>query len=260
MKKSSFLELVLFSWNKILNNFKTFFDIAIIPFFIVLLLTLLTSYHDEFVLRLFEKKGFGAFVRGSPQTRLVDFFLITPLLGIFLVNWHRYIIFNGKKPWKLIKFDLSKYTWIFIWAGIKISLTILIPYYLLVFFTFMLFSKVLIIILPLIYIGVGAVIFFYTRLLLILPAAAAENNIDIKRIFNLSKGNFWKIFLIYFLSLVLTFLIIFISAFIFEYLFPTNNNVISWFLINFITQFLIFIYLAFNAGCLSKIYIELNNK
>ena len=87
MKKSSFSDLISFSWNKIFNNFKIFFDIAFIPFFIVLILTLLTSYHDEFVLRLLEKKGFGAFVRGSAQTRLIDFFLVTPLLGIFLVNW-----------------------------------------------------------------------------------------------------------------------------------------------------------------------------
>ena len=260
MKKSSFSDLISFSWNKIFNNFKIFFDIAFIPFFIVLILTLLTSYHDEFVLRLLEKRGFGAFVRGSAQTRLIDFFLVTPLLGIFLVNWHRYVIFNGKKPWRLIKFDLSKYTWLFIWAGIKISLVVFIPFFLLMFLSFLIFSNVLIIVIPLILIDYGALAFFYIRLLLILPAAAAENDISIKRIFNLSKGNFWKMFFIFFLSLILTLIIIFINGFVFEFLFPTNTNLISWFLTNLITQLLIFFYISFNAGCLSKIYIELSKR
>ena len=102
MKKiSSISQLIKFSWNKTFENFKIFFDVAFIPFFLVLILTAITNYNDDFVLKLFENKGLSAYIRGSGSTRLVDIFLVTPLVAIFLVNWHRFVIFNGKKPWRL---------------------------------------------------------------------------------------------------------------------------------------------------------------
>lgn len=260
MKKSSFFQIIKFSWLKIFKDFKVFFDISFVPFFIVLILTLLTSYHDEFVLRIYDRGSFSQTIHGSMQTRLVNLLLVTPLIAMFLANWHRYVLFDGKKPWKLMKLDLSKYSFVFIWSMIKITLTLLIPLIILIFLIFTAFSKLPTLMIIFLMGGYAAFIFFYTRLLLMFPAAAAEDDISFKRIFLLSQNNFWKIFLIYFLSLIVTFIAIFLFAFIFESLFPSNKNLISWFLINFMTLFMTFVYFAFNAACLSKIYLENKKK
>ena len=255
MKKiSSISQLLKFSWNKTFDNFKIFFDVAFIPFFLVLILTVITTYNDDFVLRLFENKGLSASIRGSVSTRLVDIFLVTPLVAIFLVNWHRFVIFNGKKPWKLIKFDLSRYTFVFIWAGIKIAIVTLIPFFLLVYlniFLFVKYAKVMLFFMGFIY---ALFVFVYFRLIIILPAAAAENDISLKRIFNLSKGNFWKIFLLFLLMLLTVFVISFALAFILP-----ETNLITWFLLQLISTALLFIYGALFAGCISKLYLEIKN-
>ena len=256
-KQISFTDLIKFSFNKLYRNFGIFFDVAFVPFFIVLILSLWTAYNDEFVLNLFEKKGIIQGMRGSVQTRLVEFFIVTPLISVFLVSWHRFIIFNGKKPWKLSKFDLSKYTFVFIWAIFKLWLVTIVPLFFSLFLAFMLFSKVPGLLLVVGIISYLAFIFFSTRLLLILPAAATEQDISLKRIYMLSKGNFWKIFLIFILSFIFFFILLFCIAFLIEIIFPSDKNIISWFIINFITQIGIFLYCGFNAGCLSKIYIEL---
>ena len=255
MKKiSSISQLLKFSWNKTFENFKIFFDVAFIPFFLILILTAITSYNDDFVLKLFENKGLSASIRGSSSTRLVDIFLVTPLVAIFLVNWHRFVIFNGKKPWKLIKFDLSRYTFVFIWAGIKIAIVTLIPFFLLIYVSFFVFYISLNA--RLIFSGIfyAGLIFVYFRLILILPAAAAENDISLKRIFNLSKGNFWKIFLLFLLMLLTVFVISFALAFILP-----ETNLITWFLFHLIGTALLFVFGALFAGCISKLYLEIKN-
>ena len=255
MKKiSSISQLLKFSWNKTFENFKIFFDVAFIPFLLILILTAITSYNDDFVLKLFENKGLSASIRGSSSTRLVDIFLVTPLVAIFLVNWHRFVIFNGKKPWKLIKFDLSRYTFVFIWAGIKIAIVTLIPFFLLVYlniFLFVKYAKVMLFFMGFIY---ALFVFVYFRLIIILPAAAAENDISLKRIFNLSKGNFWKIFLLFLLMLLTVFVISFALAFILP-----ETNLITWFLFQLIGTALLFVFGALFAGCISKLYLEIKN-
>ena len=255
MKKiSSISQLLKFSWNKTFDNFKIFFDVAFIPFFLVLILTVITTYNDDFVLRLFENKGLSESIRGSVSTRLVDIFLVTPLIAIFLVNWHRFVIFNGKKPWRLIKFDLSRYTFVFIWAGIKIAIVTLIPLFLLVYlniFLFVKYAKVMLFFMGFIY---ALFVFVYFRLIIILPAAAAENDISLKRIFKLSKGNFWKIFLLFLLMLLTVFIISFALAFILP-----ETNLITWFLFQLISTALLFVYGALFAGCISKLYLEIKN-
>ena len=255
MKKiSSISQLIKFSWNKTFENFKIFFDVAFIPFFLVLILTAITNYNDDFVLKLFENKGLSASIRGSGSTRLVDIFLVTPLVAIFLVNWHRFVIFNGKKPWRLIKFDLSRYTFVFIWAGIKIAIVTLIPLFLLVYlniFLFVKYAKVMLFFMGFIY---ALFVFVYFRLIIILPAAAAENDISLKRIFNLSKGNFWKIFLLFLLMLLTVFVISFALAFVLP-----ETNLITWFLFQLISTALLFVFGALFAGCISKLYLEIKN-
>jgi hypothetical protein len=251
-KNSSITQLVKFSWNKTFDNFKIFFDVAFIPFFLVLILNVITTYNDDFILNLFENKGLSAYIRGSASTRLVDLFLVTPLVSIFLVNWHRYVIFNGKKPWRLIKFDLSRYTFVFIWAGIKIAIVTLIPFFLLLYLNIFLFAKYIKVMLFFVGFIYALLIFVYCRLIIILPAAAAENDISLKRIFNLSKGNFWKIFLLFLLMLLTIFAISFALAFIFP-----ETNLITWFLYQLSNTILLFVFGALFAGCISKLYLEL---
>lgn len=255
MKKiSSISQLLKFSWNKTFDNFKIFFDVAFIPFFLVLILIAITNYNDEFVLKLFENKGLLASIRGSASTRLVDLFLVTPLVAIFLVNWHRYVIFNGKKPWRLIKFDLSRYTFVFIWAGIKIAIVTLIPFFLLLYLNIFLFAKYIKVMLFFVGFIYALLIFVYCRLIIILPAAAAENDISLKRIFTLSKGNFWKIFLLF----LLLFLTVLVISFALAFILP-ETNLITWFLFQLSNTILLFVFGALFAGCISKLYLEIKN-
>ena len=100
----------------------------------------------------------------------------------------------------------------------------------------------------------AGLIFVYFRLILILPAAAAENDISLKRIFNLSKGNFWKIFLLFLLMLLTVFVISFALAFILP-----ETNLITWFLFQLIGTALLFVFGALFAGCISKLYLEIKN-
>ena len=127
MKKLPVKKIIQISFNKIKNDFKLFLNVATVPFIIILPFYLYSYYYDEFVLDLFNKKGMISYIRGSHVTKLVDYLIVFPLTSAFLANWHRYVLFNGKRPWKFIPLDFSKYTFQFIWAAIKVGLIFIIP-------------------------------------------------------------------------------------------------------------------------------------
>jgi len=174
-----------------------------------------------------------------------------PMFFAFLTNWHRFIIFDGKKPWEFKIIEFSNNTLKFAIAAILILLLISAPYAVTIFLSF--------------YIGLkfkfgfwmiasqwGLMFLFlylYTKLALIFPAAAAGHSISLKRVFALSKGYFWKIlggFLTFIITSIIIKKIITIS-------FPYSVYSIPFiFVINFIL-------LALNASWLSKIYKDINS-
>ena len=260
MKKLPTKKIILKSFNKIKDDYKNLLDIATVPFIIILPFYLYSVYYDEFVLDLFNTKGFVAFIRGSGTSKLIDYFILFPLTSAFLANWHRYVIFNGKKPWKYISLDFSKYTLQFIWTAIKIGLIFTIPAVAIMFG--IVWISINFIGLSFIYIGliayIVAAVFYFVRIALIFPATATEQNNSMKRIFKLTKNSFWQLLLIN-ISFILIILFFTIFLFIMESLYSSEGRILTTMIYSTFTLFYIFLSYSYLATCLSESYKYLKN-
>ena len=175
-----------------------------------------------------------------------------PMFFAFLTNWHRFIIFDGKKPWEFKLIEFSNNTLKFTIAAIIILIFILVPYTILTYLSFYIGAKFKLAfwIIP----AIGwtlmlSFLYLYSKLALIFPAAAAGHSISLKRVFALSKGYFWKI-LGGFLTFIITSIIIKkIITITFDY-----SIYLSPFL--FIIDFVL---LAMNASWLSRIYRDIKS-
>lgn len=254
MKKLPVKKIIKISFKKFIDEFTLFLNIATAPFVIILPFYLYSYYYDEFVLNLFNEKGIVSFIRGSHVTKLVDYLIVFPLTSAFLANWHRYVLFNGKRPWKFIPLDFSKYTFQFIWAAIKVALIFIIPAIAFILIFFMFFRNMGLGIIPL---GVIAYIIcaivYFTRISLIFPATAAEEDNSMKRIFKLTKNSFWQLFLIHisFIGLIVCLLIF---LFILEVIYSSEGRVVTTLIYTSFSLFGIFIAYGYLAACLSESY------
>jgi|TARA_B100001964_G_scaffold101886_2_gene113960 hypothetical protein len=257
MKPLPVKKIISKSFSIFVKDFNNFINIVIVPFVIILPFYLYTIYYDDLILNLFEKEGFVSYLRGSPRTKIINFLLIFPITSCFMASWHRYVFFNGKKPWTYIPLDLSGYSIKFIWKAILVGLIFIVPTYAFFFLIgyFGLFTNVPIIILAVvIYIIVG--IIYFVRISIIFPATAMEKENTIKKIFQLTKNNFWRMFLIY-ISAILFFLLFAIILFIYEIYLPTEGNLMRTMMIGIVEVIYVFFMYAYLASCASQIYKHL---
>ena len=255
MKKIHPKEIISKSYNRMTGDFNNFGSIAAVPFIILAPIYLYTVYYDEFVMDIYNQKGFIAYVRGSGQTKLINWLIIFPLTSAFLVNWHRYILFSGKKPWKYFAIDFSKYTFQWIWTSIKVSFVFFVPA---AVFWFLVFKIGLnLFIFGAIYILIT--IIYFVRVSLIFPATAAQHDNSFTRAFKVSKNNFWQLFLVLisFIPIALIWVILFLLI---EFSVGTESSVTMYLLTNFITFAFLFIIYGYLASCLSECYKVLSNK
>ena len=262
MKKIKPKEIISKSYKRMTNDFNNFVRIAAVPFIIIAPIYLFTVYYDEVVLDIYNQKGFIAYVRGSGQTKLINWFILFPLTSAFLVNWHRYILFSGKKPWKYFAIDFSKYTFQWIWTSIKVGLIFLVPalaimfligYFLIRYLSLGQFIPLLIIIYSL------SFVFYIVRVSLIFPATAAQHDNSFKRTFKMTKNNFWHLFLVL-ISFIPIALIWFVLFLLIEFTVGTESSVTMLLLSNLLTFAFIFIIYGYLASCLSECYKVLSNK
>ena len=127
MKKINPKKIISKSYKRMTNDFNNFVRIAFVVFTVMTPVYLFSAYYDEYVLDIFNQRGMVAYIRGSGLTKLLNWFVLFPLTSAFLVNWHRYILFSGKKPWKYFPIDFSKYTFQWIWTSIKVGLVFVVP-------------------------------------------------------------------------------------------------------------------------------------
>ena len=249
-EKIGYFSLLKFSFSSVFSNFLKFIKISSVPF----LLCLPVSYLQNYIaLQTSLNKIIGMYILSTGL-------FVMPIFFAFLTNWHRYIIFDGKKPWEFKLIEFSNNTLKFTVAAILVFVLISIPYTALLLFS--------------VYLGVqfksalfmfaiqwGLMFLFlylYTKSALIFPIAAAAHKISLKKTFGLSslkktfglsKGYFWKIlggFLTFLISSIIIKKIIIASFAIPVYLSP-------FFLM------IDFILLALNASWLSKIYNDINS-
>jgi len=210
------------------------------------------------VIDLLNTEGFVSYVSGSGVTKLIDYLIVFPLTSAFLVSWHRYVLFNGKRPWKYAPVDFSKYTINFIWTTIKILIIFIIPAIAFMVFIWWLSIN---------FLGTGFLsvgIFFYllvaivyfVRIAIIFPATAVGENNSINRIFKLTKNSFWQLLLINisFIFLLICFVLL---HFIFEVIYPSEGRVLTSMLYASYSLVYIFICYGYLAVCLSESYRHL---
>ena len=256
MKKINPKEIISKSYKRMTGDFNNFCSIAAVPFIIIAPIYLFTVYYDEVVLDIYNQKGFIAYVRGSGQTKLINWFILFPLTSAFLVNWHRYILFSGKKPWKYFAIDFSKYTFQWIWTSIKVGLLFGVPAFVFVILViqvgminFYLFMVIYIL----------SFIVYIVRVSLIFPATAAQHDNSFKRIFKMTKNNFWQLFLVLISFIPIT-VIWFVLILLIDFSVGTESSVTMYLLTNFITFAFLFIIYGYLASCLSECYKVLSNK
>ena len=255
MKKINPKEIISKSYNRMSNDFNNFAKIAFVIFIVSSPLYLFTVYYDEYVLDIYNQKGLVAYARGSGLTKLINWFILFPLASAFLANWHRYILFSGKKPWKYFPIDFSKYTFQWIWTSIKVAFVFFVPavvFFLLVFQTGINFpiSVVIYILIFIIYV---------VRVSLIFPATAAQHDNSFTRAFKMSKNNFWSLLLIYIsiIPIIIAWILLFMLI---EFTVGTESSIAIFLFSNFITFAFVFIIYGYLASCLSESYKILSNK
>ena len=192
MKKINPKKIISKSYKRMTNDFNNFVRIAFVVFTVMTPVYLFSVYYDEYVLDIFNQRGMVAYIRGSGLTKLLNWFVLFPLTSAFLANWHRYILFSGKKPWKYFPIDFSKYTFQWIWTSIKVGLVFFVPAVVFVVLTLQiginfLISAAIYILLFIIY---------AVRVSLIFPATAAQHDTSFARAFKMSKNNFCSLLLI----------------------------------------------------------------
>ena len=245
--KLTAFNLIFFSFQKVISDYKIFFKIAFVPFLLALISYIFIGY-----IGLFNSNTLNPnvnFKNFALYLMLYNIFL-TPLFAAFAANWHRYIIFDGKKPWVFKNIDFSNSTFRFIIAGFLIFIILFAPYSLIIFFSIF-FAKIFSSAAALIifqWTFLIIFIFFTAKLILIFPAAAAGHNFSIKRTYSLSKGFFWKIFIGGLFFLIISFTVYKILSY-FEALINPFLYLITYLIITFIS-------VAVFATWLSKIYKE----
>ena len=97
---------------------------------------------------------------------------------------------------------------------------------------------------------------YFVRVSIILPATAVEQGNTFKKAFQITKNNFWRMFLIY-AAWILIFILVFIIFFVFEIYFPTEGHLTRLMLQGVIGSiFMIYSY-TYLASCASLIYKHL---
>ena len=255
MKKINPKKIISKSCKRMTNDFNNFVRIAFVVFIVVTPVYLFSAYYDEYVLDIFNQRGIVAYIRGSGLTKLLNWFVLFPLTSAFLVNWHRYILFSGKKPWKYFPIDFSKYTFQWIWTSIKVGFVFFVPavvFFLLVFQTGINFpiSVVIYILIFIIYV---------VRVSLIFPATAAQHDNSFTRAFKMSKNNFWSLLLIYIsiIPIIIAWILLFMLI---EFTVGTESSIAIFLFSNFITFAFVFIIYGYLASCLSESYKVLSEK
>ena len=170
--------------------------------------------------------------------------------------------FEGKKPWTYKPLDFSNYTFKFIWKSILVVLVFFVPALLVGFAVgyaigFLGLANSISGFIPaitLLYLVLLAI--YFVRVSIILPATAVEQDNTFKKAFQITKNNFWRMFLIYaaWILVVILFLIIF---FVFEIYFPSEDHLTRLMLQGVIGSiFMIYSY-TYLASCASLIYKHL---
>ena len=172
MKKIYPKKIISKSYKHLTNDFNNFVRIVAVPFIIMAPIYIFTAYYDDYVLDIYNQKGMFAYIRGSGLTKLINWFIIFPLTSAFLANWHRYILFSGKKPWKYFPIDFSKYTFQWMWTSIKVGFVFFVPAVVFVFLTLQIGINFLLSVI--IYILIF--IIYVVRVSLIFPATAAQHD------------------------------------------------------------------------------------
>ena len=126
MKPLPIKKIIIKSFCLPAKNFNNFINIIAVPYVIILPFYLYTVYYDDFVLSMFEVEGFFAYMKGSLRSNIVHYLFIFPITSCLLANWHRYVFFDGNKPWTYRPLDFSKYTLKFIWKIILVFLVFVI--------------------------------------------------------------------------------------------------------------------------------------
>jgi hypothetical protein len=247
--KLTAFNFIFFSFRKFISDYKIFLKVALIPFVLTFIAYILVDYIGLFISNTFDKGPNILFKNFALYIILYNIFL-TPLFSAFASNWHRYIIFEGKKPWALKKIDFSNYTFKFILAGFLLFILLAVPYSLIIILSFAYaakFSSVFQLV-GIQWIFMLIFIFFTIKLTLILPAAAAGHNFSIKRIYSLSSNFFWRIFIGELVFLIIFFLVYKIISYSVELINPYVYLII-YLMITFVS-------VTVFATWLSKIYKE----
>ena len=255
MKKIKPKEIISKSYKRMTNDFNNFVRIAFVVFIVMAPVYLFTAYYDEYVLDIYNQKGMVAYIRGSGLTKLFNWFVLFPLTSAFLANWHRYILFSGKKPWKYFPIDFSKYTFQWIWTSIKVAFVFFVPAVVLVFLVFQIGINFLI------FMAIYIVVFiiYVVRVSLIFPATAAQHDNSFTRAFKMSKNNFWSLLLIYIsiIPIIIAWILLFMLI---EFTVGTESSIAMNMFGHFMTFAFIFIIYGYLASCLSESYKVLSNK
>ena len=248
MSKLPVKKIISKSISRMIYDFDNFVRISLFPFIIVGPLFVFTSYYDEFVLDIYNQKGFMDSMWGSKLTMFIDYLIILPLTSAMLANWHRYILFDGKRPWKYFHIDFSNYVFQFILAFIKVFLVGFI-FGSIVGFIFALLGVSNFIMYTFIII---AMFIFTIRISMIFPASAAQHDNSFSTVFKLTKEHFWSLFLIYLTFIPIVFIIL-IIIFV-EELLIGSNSIPKALLQNLLFMFMSFITYGYFASCLSESY------
>jgi len=78
MSKLPVKKIISKSISRMIYDFDNFVRISLFPFIIVGPLFVFTSYYDEFVLDIYNQKGFMASMWGSKLTMFIDYLIILP--------------------------------------------------------------------------------------------------------------------------------------------------------------------------------------
>ena len=250
MKKINPKEIISKSYKRMINDFNNFARIAFVVFIVTTPIYLFSAYYDEYVLDIYNQKGMIAFIRGSGLTRILNWFVLFPIISAFLANWHRYILFSGKKPWKYIPIDFSKYTFHWIWTSIKVGFVFFVPAVIFVYIAFFLIGMN---IFTFVVIYILIVIIYFVRVSLIFPATAAQHDNSFTRAFKMSKNNFWSLLLVY-VSVIPVALVWFLLLMLMEFTVSSESSIAINLFYHFITFAFIFIIYGYLASCLSESY------
>ena len=254
MKKINPKKIISKSYNHMSSDFNNFVRIAAVPFIVMAPLYLFTTYYDEYVLDIYNQKGMVAYIRGSGLTKLIDWFIIFPLTSAFLANWHRYILFSRKKPWKYFPIDFSKYTFRWMWTSIKVAFVFFVPAVVFIILTLQIGINFIISVV----IYILLFIIYAVRVSLIFPATAAQHDTSFTRAFKMSKNNFWSLLLII-VSIIPVFIAWFLLILLIEFTVGAESSIITFLFVNFITFAFVFIIYGYLASCLSESYKVLSN-